>query len=110
MNYRDLFCKHDDPWHLVILSLLCGFGVYLLILGAEFLNWGKEIKTMIWENIWNRKKQYLKIECLYKGKSQGSYIEPAQNPVFIPGDDEYKISLIKMTEKDYKKLPEFTGF
>ena len=65
---------------------------------------------MFWENIWNRKKHYLKVELLYKGKPQGSYVEPAQKSIFIPGDDEYRVSLVKMTEKEYRGLPEFRGF
>ena len=57
------------------------------------------------------KKKYLKIELMYGDQSQGSYLEPADRPAFIEVEnDTYKISLVKMTEKEFKALSEFTGF
>lgn len=66
---------------------------------------------MLWKNIWNRKKTVLKIELMYKGKSQGSYIESMDNPIVLPiGDEDYRLSILKMSEKEIEQLPEFTGF
>jgi len=70
---------------------------------------------MFWENIWNRQKKFFKVELMYNGKSQGSYCEPANKPLFFPlggsgSDEEYRVSLVKMTDKKYKSLPEFAGF
>lgn len=57
------------------------------------------------------KKKYLKIELMYGNQSQGSYVEPINKPAFIEVEnDTYKISLMKMTEKEFKALPEFAGF
>ncbi len=66
---------------------------------------------MFWENIWNRKKSFLKIELMYKDKSQGSYMEPLSKPVLLDVESEsFRLSLVKMSERDFKELPEFTGF
>lgn len=66
---------------------------------------------MLWKNIWNKKKSFLKIELMCGGKSQGSYIEPLDKPVPLHAEnDEFKLSLVRMSKKEYAKLPEFTGF
>ena len=47
-----------------------------------------------------------------KTQSQGSYIEPLDKPVYINDEDGncWKLTLCKMTQKEYKSLPEFMGF
>lgn len=58
------------------------------------------------------KKTFLKIELMYGGKSQGSYLEPTNKPteIELENDTYYRISLVKMTQKKFESLPEFEGF
>lgn len=64
------------------------------------------------------KKEFIKVELLYDGKSQGSYIETLES---IPDtikyelqglseNDSYKLTKVKMTEQEFLDLPEFEGF
>lgn len=63
----------------------------------------------------------IKITLMHKDQPQRSYCQLADDPVNfrdLCGDnylteesgDWFKIEYIKMTENEYNKLPEFTGF
>ena len=65
--------------------------------------------------------QYVKISLMYREQPQGSYYEPIDKPVSFFELNEtgetskesgswFKVEFVKMTEAEYKNLPEFTGF
>ena len=64
------------------------------------------------------KKEFIKVELLYDGQSQGSYIErPETIPDIIKYElegiaegDSFKLTKVEMTEQEFSDLPEFTGF
>lgn len=61
--------------------------------------------------------RFIKIASMYKNKEQGSYIDKIDNINITDlidgmelGEDSYKISVVEMSETEFEKLPEFTGF
>lgn len=64
------------------------------------------------------KKEFIKVELLYSGESQGSYIERPENiPDIMKHEleglaegDSYKLTKLEMTEEEFTSLPEFQGF
>ena len=61
--------------------------------------------------------RFVKIELWYKDKPQGSYIDRIDKISFADlldgmgsGTDNYRISVVEMSEAEFKKLPEFVGF
>jgi len=65
--------------------------------------------------------QYIEIHLMYNEQSQGSYCELIDKPISFFELNEtcettkesgswFKIEFVKMTERQYKNLPEFTGF
>jgi hypothetical protein len=57
------------------------------------------------------KKYYFRVELMFGDRSQGSYVEPADKPLELDLEaDSYRITLVRMTKRQYRELPEFTGF
>ena len=65
--------------------------------------------------------QYIRIHLMYREQSQASYCEPIDKPISFYELNEtgeitkesgnwFKVEFVKMTEREYKNLPEFTGF
>jgi len=65
--------------------------------------------------------QYIRIHLMHGEQSQGSYCEPIDKLVSFYELNEtgetteesgswFMVEFVKMTEQEYKNLPEFTGF
>ena len=62
------------------------------------------------------KKRYIKIKSVAQGSSYIDKVDEAVNLADLldgayPGEDEgYLVSIVEMTEDEFKALPEFDGF
>ena len=65
--------------------------------------------------------QYIKITLMYGDQEQGSFCEPIDKLISFfelnetgettkESKEWFKVEFVRMTEKEYNELPEFTGF
>jgi len=64
----------------------------------------------------SEKKEFIKVELLYSGQSQGSYIseigklEMDSECDGLAVGDSYLLTKVEMTQAELDAMPEFTGF
>ena len=64
----------------------------------------------------SEKKEYMKVELLYSGQSQGSYIselsklEMESECEGLAVGDAFLLTKVEMTEEELNAMPEFMGF